>query len=163
MSTFEEYVAARGIERWAKARADALKPIATAELNEAGVAKKVIRTPDGRKVAYLSVDQLDAEVKVTNETAFIAWCETHAPGLLETVEVPATTERRLKAAALKDFLIDVTEDCGYDSATGEEIPGLTYREAGPANFCKMSELDDAVLIDAIRSDPERLLAIGGDQ
>lgn len=123
-----------------------------AAMNANDDVKKTVRV-DGVKVADVTIPQNKAKAAVTNETAFIAWCARHYPGLLETIEVPATTVTQVKLDAVNDFLKGIEETGGFDTRTGMEPDGVTFTPEQPATWPKVTFTKDAgeVILTALRS------------
>jgi len=86
---------------------------------------KTIRLPNG----VLASRSQQPEVTYTDEAAFLAWAQAHAPHLVRQPEPPAPAPDKVaarKALALRTFADDTT--AVVFSETGETVPGVSIVE-----------------------------------
>lgn len=118
---------------------------------ETGNKSYSVALPSGDKAANLTLNESKPETAIADPIAFHAWCATHRPDLLETIEHeavpawsqviehPATeawTERRVLPAAAAHIVEDY-KLAGemYVTDEGEPVEGVTYAPAPePSKF-----------------------------
>jgi hypothetical protein len=96
-------------------------------------------SPQGDKVATITLNESAAEPVVTDGDALLEWCRVHRPELVETVEHPpveAWTETKLTGAAVAHILEDAKlADTSYVTEGGELVDGLEFKPAEePSKF-----------------------------
>lgn len=87
--------------------------------------------PSGDKVATVTLSESKPETVVTDRDAFLEWCRTHRPELVEVVHHPAVEaweETIIRPAAAAHVAKDykVAGDT-YITADGEPVEGVEYR------------------------------------
>lgn len=128
------------------------------QYQETGTKQFVVKLPDETKVATITLTEQKESYEVTDPQAFLDWMRDTNPDGIETVEIPATeaysyaqVRPRAQDAVVKR--LDHVGDMALDPATGEIVPGITYRPAGrPKGFQVRYETDGRhQVIDAWRT------------
>lgn len=127
--------------------------------------RKPVELPDPttlsgkRLVGSLSIARGAVSAVLTDEQAFTAWMRANYPD-----EVVTVTRDQVRPGTQAAFLAHCkTAEAPVDSRTGEVIPGVEIRTGSPTPRV-VPEKDDAavaLLIDAIRSDPDALYSLVG--
>lgn len=121
------------------------------QYRETGNKSYSVSLPSGDKVATVTLSESKPETAIEDTAAFQAWCETHRPDLIETIEhdavpawsqvieVPASeawTERRVSPSAAAHVVKDykLAGDM-FITDTGEPVDGVVHRPAPePSRF-----------------------------
>jgi hypothetical protein len=107
------------------------------QYNSTGNKSVVVKDLDGDKIATITLTESSAQTVITDQGAFLDWCRTHRPDLIETVDHPPVegwTETRVKGTApttiaesyKKAGTLYVTEDM-------EPVDGVEYKPAPEPN------------------------------
>lgn len=119
-------------------RADALN-VLLEQYKETGNKSFSVFSPEGDKVATITLNESQPETVVTDQDGLLEWCRTNRPDLIETIEHPPVegwTETRVKPSAVAHIMEDYKlAGALYVNADGEPIDGVEYRQPGePSKF-----------------------------
>jgi len=153
--------ATKALLKLVAARYDEMVACLLADMADAGAASVNAALPNGTRVATVSFVAPAPHATVVNAVALMEWLEVNDPDAIETVEIPAHTETRVRPEFVEALALHGLH--AYTPA-GEEVPGVGASVTKPYLAVKSLKVD--AIVDAFTSgmlDAAELLALPAPQ